>query len=168
MRRISALAILVVVLGVLALFGHAPGLGAQDPTSATSHPIAGAWVVHDVEDAAAPPFRLTFLADGLLIQVDPSAGEHVGVWTPAGARTFTLTLQQVVQSGIATIRGNGEVAADGWSFTVAYTIEFAPGGGSGTGQYGLGHITGTREMIEPMGTPVRPLATLKAQLGAKP
>jgi hypothetical protein len=168
MRRVSALATLATLVG-LVVFGRAPGIGAQAPTPAATagHPIVGTWMVHDVEDTTAPPFRLIFLADGVVVQVDPSAGEHVGVWRPSGPRTFALIVQQVVHNGIATIRGEGEVAADGQGFTVAYTIEFAPGGGTGTGQYGPGHIAGTRLTVEPMGTPVGPLSALKAQL-AKP
>jgi hypothetical protein len=167
MRQISVLAALAVLVGLVAL-SRAPGTGAQDPTpAAAGHPIVGAWLVRDVEDSSAPPFRLVFLADGVVIQVDPSAGEHVGVWSPTGPRAFALTVQQVVHGGIATIRGAGEVAADGQGFGVAYTIEFAPGGGAGTGQYGPGHIAGTRLAVEPMGTPVGPLSALKAQF-AKP
>jgi hypothetical protein len=168
MRRISLLAAIALLVGLAAL-GRAPGTGAQDPTptATAGSPIVGTWLVHDVEDTTAPPFRLVFLADGVVIQVDPSAGEHVGVWTPTAPRTFALTVQQVIHDGIATIRGAGEVAADGQSFTVAYTIEFAPGGGAGTGQYGPSHIVGTRQAVEPMGTPVGPLSALKAQL-AKP
>lgn len=163
MRRISLLAVLAALVGIGGL-GRAPGIGARDGTpAAAGHPIVGAWLVRDVEDATAPPFRLTFLADGLCLQVDPSAGEHAGVWTPTGPRTFVLTIQQVVDGGIATIRGTGKVAADGQGIVVAYTIEFAPGGGAGTGQYGPGHIAGTRQADEPMGTPVGPLSALKAQ-----
>jgi hypothetical protein len=165
MRRLPVLAVLAVALVGLAAVGRGLGTAAQDgtPAALAGHPIVGTWWVTDVEDTAAPPFRLTFLADGAVIQVDPSAGEHVGVWRPTGPRTIGLTIQQIVHDGIATIRGEGEVAADGQGFAVAYTIEFAPGGGTGTGQYGPGHIAGRRLADEPPGTPVGPLSELKAQ-----
>lgn len=134
----------------------------------TTHPIVGDWAVHDVEDTAAPHFRLVFAAAGLVIQIDPSAGEHVGVWRSTGGQTFELTVQQLINTGIAVIRGSGEVAADGRSFIVVYTIEAAFTDGTSSGQYGPGHIAGTQLMIGPMGTPVGPLSTLKAQIGAKP
>lgn len=171
MRRISVLAVLAALVGLVGLvaLGRAPGLGAQDGTPATmaGHPIVGTWLGHDVEDPTAPPFQVSFLADGVVIQVDPSASDHVGVWRPTGPRAFALTIQQASAQGIATIRGVGTVAADGRSFTVAYTIALAPAGGTSTGQYGPGHITGTRLAVEPPGTPVGPLSALNAQL-AKP
>lgn len=169
MRRNSALAFLVVLAVLIGLvaFGRAPGLGAQTPTSAAlaNSPIIGTWLGHDVEDPSAPPFQVSFLADGIYLQFDElSAGDHAGVWRPTGPRTFQLTIQQVSKLGLFTIRGAGTVAADGRSFTVAYTVELVPAGGKSTGQYGQSHITGTRLEVEPMGTPVGPLSVLKGQL----
>jgi hypothetical protein len=167
MRR-SALALSALLAVVALALGAGPlPLTAQPGTPPTTARFVGTWLGHDVEDRSAPPFQLSLLADGVCLQVDPSAGDHAGVWRPTGPRTFQLTIQQATDPGLATNRGAGEVAADGQSFTVAYTIEFAPVGGTSTGQYGPGHITGTRLAVEPMGTPVGPLSVLKGQL-AKP
>jgi len=168
-RRLSVLAVLAAALLGLAAVGRGLGTAAQDgtPAAMAGHPIAGTWLGKDVEDTTSPPFQVSFLADGLVIQAEPSAGDHLGVWHPTGPRTFALTIQQASERGIATIRGEGEVAAAGQRFAVAYTVAVAPVGGAGTGQYGPGHIAGRRLAVAPPGTPVGPLSALKAQF-AKP
>lgn len=164
MRR-SALALSALLAVVALALGAGPlPLTAQPGTPPTTARFVGTWLGHDVEDRSAPPFQLSLLADGVCLQVDPSAGDHAGVWRPTGPRTFQLTIQQVSKLGLFTIRGAGTVAADGRSFTVAYTVELVPAGGKSTGQYGQSHITGTRLEVEPMGTPVGPLSELKGQL----
>ena len=61
-----------------------------------------------------------------------------------------------------TIRAAGEVSEDGQSFTAEFTIEFT-GEGAPTGEYGPGHVTGTRINVEPIGTPAGSLEDLFAQ-----
>ena len=61
-----------------------------------------------------------------------------------------------------TIRAAGEVSEDGQSFTAEFTIEFT-GEGAPSGEYGPGHVTGTRINVEPMGTPAGSLEDLFAQ-----
>ncbi len=60
------------------------------------------------------------------------------------------------------IRAAGDVSEDGQSFTAEFTIEFT-GEGAPTGEYGPGHVTGTRINVEPMGTPAGSLEDLFAQ-----
>ena len=60
------------------------------------------------------------------------------------------------------IRAAGEVSEDGQSFTAEFTIEFT-GEGAPAGEYGPGHVTGTRINVEPMGTPAGSLEDLFAQ-----
>jgi hypothetical protein len=170
MRRflVPALLVAAVLVGLVAVY-RAPGTGAQDATPAmASHPIVGTWLVKDLDDPSSPPFQNSFTADGVIVQADPQNGTSLGVWRPTGERTVEVTFQQVAKDGIATIRGEGEVATDGQTFDATYTIEFAPTGGKATGQYGPGHVHGTRLSVEPMGTPVGPISALFAQFGGTP
>ena len=61
-----------------------------------------------------------------------------------------------------TIRATVEVAADGQTFTGDYTIE-ADFEGAPPGEFGPGSVTGTRIVVEPMGTPVGSLDDLFGQ-----
>ena len=54
------------------------------------------------------------------------------------------------------------MSEDGQTFTAEFTIEFT-GEGAPTGEYGPGHVTGTRINVEPMGTPAGSLDDLFAQ-----
>ena len=64
--------------------------------------------------------------------------------------------------GSSTIRATIEVDPDGGqSFTAEFTIEFG-GEGAPVGEYGPGSVTGTRIIVEPMGTPV---GTLEEMFG---
>ena len=60
------------------------------------------------------------------------------------------------------VRAAGEVSEDGQSFTAEFTIGFI-GEGAPSGEYGPGHVTGTRINVEPMGTPAGSLDDLFAQ-----
>jgi hypothetical protein len=61
-----------------------------------------------------------------------------------------------------TIRAAGEVSADGQIFTAEFSLEFT-GEGAPAGEYGPGHVTGTRISVEPMGTPAGSLEDLFTQ-----
>ena len=54
------------------------------------------------------------------------------------------------------------MSEDGQTFTAEFSIEFT-GEGAPTGEYGPGHVTGTRINVEPMGTPAGSLDDLFAQ-----
>ena len=54
------------------------------------------------------------------------------------------------------MRGTFQVAPDGQSVTATYTLEYS-GGGAPAGQIGPGSASGTRVVVEPMGSPVMPL-----------
>jgi hypothetical protein len=54
------------------------------------------------------------------------------------------------------------VSDDGQSFTGEFTLEFT-GEGAPAGEYGPGHVTGTRINAEPMGTPAGSLEDLFAE-----
>ncbi len=62
--------------------------------------------------------------------------------------------------GRTTIRATIEVASDGQSLTAEFTIEFDEEGIS-SGEYGPGAVTGTRIVVEPMGTPAGPFEDLE-------
>jgi hypothetical protein len=47
-----------------------------------NHPIVGTWLLTDQDDPSSPPFQNSFFADGVVLQVDPSQGDSLGVWKP--------------------------------------------------------------------------------------
>jgi hypothetical protein len=118
------------------------------------------WLDTDVEDPSNPPTAATFHADGTYIQAD-SNGIGLGVWESTGPDTGMLTFVAPAdgQGGAVTrlrVRAAFKVAADGQSLTATYTLEYS-GGGAPTGQIGPGSASGTRVVVEPMGSPVVPL-----------
>ena len=174
MRRFSVLAVVLVAVAGLAAVGRGPGTAAQDgtPTAGTAaHPLVGAWLLNtDVDDPGSRPSTLaSFSADGVYAQVDADGSAGIGSWAATGPTTADMTFHGLFPDeeggGMITVRAAIEVAADGQSLTATYTLEFAGADGAATGQYGPGHVTGTRIAAEPMGTPVGSLSDLFGQFG---
>jgi hypothetical protein len=175
MRRLSVPAVLVVALVGLAVIGRGGGTAAQDGTPAAGmagHPLVGAWLLNtDVDDPGSRPSTLaSFSADGVYSQVDSSGDAGIGSWAATGPTTAEMTFHGLLPDeeggGMVTVRAAIEVAADGQTLTATYTLEFVGPDGTGTGQYGPGHVTGTRIAVEAMGTPAGSLADLESQVGA--
>jgi hypothetical protein len=167
MRRLSVLAVLLVSLVGLVAVGRVAGTGAQD----AAHPLVGAWLLNtDVDTPGSTPSTLaSFSADGVYTQVDADGSAGIGSWAATGPTTADLTfyglLPDEAGGGRFTVRAAIEVAADGQTLTATYTLEFTMPDGTSTGQYGPGHVTGTRIAVEPMGTPVGSLTDLESQFG---
>ena len=130
---------------------------AETAASTEGHPLVGAWMLVDEANPGSAPFLASFSSDGIYIQTD-AAGTGYGAWEATGpssaAVTFVIQLSddEGGDAGRVTIRATGEVGPDGQTFTGEYTIEFV-GGGAPPGEHGPGSVTGTRIVVEPMGTP---------------
>jgi hypothetical protein len=131
----------------------------------------------DTADPTNPPTLASFGVDGIYSQVEADGTVGLGAWQATGPRTADMTFHGLATDetgesiGLFTVRAAIEVAADGMSLTATYTVEQIPAGGSSTGQYGPGQVTGTRIAVEPMGTPVGSLGDLFGQFeegGATP
>jgi hypothetical protein len=90
----------------------------------------------------------------------------LGVSEPTGPTSAALTFSNQGPSeqggGSLTIRATIEVAPDGQSLTADYTVEVSGVEGVPPGEYGPGSVTGTRVVVEPMGTPVGSLESSSA------
>jgi len=102
-------------------------------------------------------------ADGTYHDVDPDGTTALGAWRPTGERTATVTALNPSEGGTALLRATVEVAADGRSFTAAYTIEVFGADDARTGEFGPGEAAGVRLEAEAPGTPVGTLEELVAQ-----
>jgi hypothetical protein len=160
MRRLSVLALLVVLLIGLAAAGPRATAQEASPVAGTTHPLVGTWLVDtDTEGDTDPPALFIFFADGAYLEYDAEEGGDVaaGRWQATGDQTADVTLVFVSVSdeagyeGMGKIRASIEVAADGESFTADYSFEFIDPSGEGSGEYGPGTATGTRLEVEPMG-----------------
>ena len=148
------------VIGTSAVASGSTDTTVPSDAAMAVHPIIGTWDLTVVEDPESP-FVATFAADGNFVQVEE--GEvSLGVWEPMGPTTAALTITQPIPpeeiSGVEgasfIIRATFEVATDGQSLTADFTIEPAGMEWIPTGtEYGPGHLTGTRVVVQPMGTP---------------
>jgi plastocyanin len=132
------------------------------------HPLVGAWLLDtDTADPSNPPTLATFSSDGIYTQLEPESAPGVGAWETTGAQTEDMNFHEIFPDeqggGMTTIRAAIEVAADWQSVTATYTLEFVDAGGTATGQYGPGQVSGTRIAVELMGEPVGTLKELFAQ-----
>ena len=134
------------------------------PTEAPAedHPIVGAWILTFDEFPDDPPDLGAFHADGTYQQAGVDGASGIGSWEATGPSSINLTFVELDDEGSATIRAAGEVSADAQTFTAEFTIEFS-GEGAPPGEYGPGHVTGTRINVEPMGSPAGSLEDLFAQ-----
>lgn len=135
-----------------------------DPGARAGHPVVGSWLADtDVDEPMNPLSLFTFHDDGTYFQSEGSL-TGVGAWEPADEQTALLTFLAHVpdDAGNVTtikVRATIEVEADGMSFMAPYTIEATGPDGTSSGEFG-GSASGTRIVVEPMGTPVGPAAEL--------
>ncbi len=112
------------------------------------------------EDPGAPPQLVSFGADGIFIEHDYDGSVAIGAWEATGASSAALTFVEHSPDGqggysfMITIRATIDVSPDGQSFTGQYTIDASGNQGAPQGEYGPGTVSGTRIVVEPMGTPV--------------
>ncbi len=122
----------------------------------------------DADDRESPPFLGSFSADGIYHQGDFDGLDGLGAWEATGPTSAALTFVQHTPNeegefgGSATIRATIEVDPDGQSLTAEFSIELV-GEGAPAGEYGPGSVTGTRIVVEPMGTPAGSLDDLFGQ-----
>lgn len=164
MRRLST-ASSILAVSLLAIGGLAPATLAQSasPMPTAASPAVGAWVLTIADNPTSPPQEIILHADGTYLQYDGAGGVSIGAWAATGPNTGAITLVQygldsTGKVGHSTIRATFEVAPDGNSLTAAYTLEYFGADGSDSGQMGPGSATGTRVLVEPMGSPVAPLS----------
>jgi hypothetical protein len=136
--------------------------------STVDHPLVGAWVLTDQADPA--PTVVAFSSDGVYQQTDVEGSSGYGSWEATGATTAALTFRQhfVQEDGSfasSIIRAVIQVGLDGQTFTAQYTLELNGAAGAPVGQHGPGAATATRIAVEPMGSPVAPLADLFSNVG---
>jgi hypothetical protein len=132
-------------------------------TPAEVHPIVGAWILTVEEFPEDPPSLLAFHADGTFHEANADGTTGIGSWEATGPSSMNLTFLELDEEGSAgMIRAAGEVSEDGQTFTAEFSIEFT-GEGAPAGEYGPGHVTGTRINVEPMGTPAGSLEDLFTQ-----
>jgi hypothetical protein len=134
-------------------------------TAAEAHPIVGTW---NTETSSGDPGDVMFSADGSVVSVD-TEDVSLGVWEATGPSTVNLMFSGLIPAeeagsggGRFIIRATLEVAPDGQSFTGDYTVEVTADfeGAPPAGEYGPDSVTGTRVVVEPMGTPVGSLEDL--------
>jgi hypothetical protein len=164
-RPISIVTIAALILAAALATGHAAFGAAQDDASMSGHPVVGTWTLTDVDDPEGVPFLAVFTSDGVYHQVSYDGFVGYGVWESTGPASGALTFMGQVPDdagdfgGSVTVRVVFDVADDGQSLTASYTIEFVAPDGSSEGEQGPGEVTGTKMMVEPMGTPVAPVET---------
>jgi hypothetical protein len=129
---------------------------AQDEASTQAHPIVGAWESED------PPGTDVFHADGTVVSITAD-GVVGGVWEPTGPNSADVTVRiPTPDGGVAFLRGGVEVSEDGSSYTATYTVELVGADGASSGQMGPQTGTGSRIVVEPMGSPTAPFPDLEA------
>ena len=143
-----------------ALAGSTAVQATLPPTEAP--PIVGAWILAFDDFPDEPPDLVAFHSDGTFQQASADGTNGIGSWEATGPNSINLTFVEVDEEGLAMVRAAGEVSENGQSFTAEFTIGFI-GEGAPSGEYGPGHVTGTRINVEPMGTPVGSLDDLFAQ-----
>jgi len=164
MRRFSVLVAIVVLAAVSALGLATTSTVAQEgtPTTTTTHPVVGAWIVDSTsEDPSDKPAVAVITADGTLIDNQGVAG----TWQATGPRTAATTIVVFPGEGEAgpsvVIRGTIEVdeAGETWTGPYSFTIVGADGMVLGSGR---NTAVATRVPVEPVeaeGTPLVAIPT---------
>jgi hypothetical protein len=173
-RSSVLLAVLVVILVGLPAPGRPALLASHDATPrAGEERVVGTWrvVVNDASGLTHPG-TVTFAADGtLLVSIPPvlpapegapvaqfeySAGN--GVWASTGERAVAFTFDLLATDdvgtplGVFTVRGTLDLTEKGDGYDGSYDVVVTDPSGQ-VSPAGGGTITGTRMMLEPIGTP---------------
>ena len=159
-RLVIGCAATALLLGGGALVGSTAAQATIPPTEAP--PIVGAWILTFDDFPDEPADVVAFHSDGTFQQASADGTSGIGSWEATGPTSINLTFVEVDEEGSAVIRVAAEVSEDGQSFTAEYTLELT-GEGAPSGEYGPGHVTGTRINVEPMGSPAGSLDDLFAQ-----
>jgi hypothetical protein len=121
------------------------------------HPLVGTWFVAEAQEPD-DSFMISFLSDGVAIQLEGSGVAAFGVWEATGPTTANATFHTRFEdeeyAEVITIRAAFDVAPDGLTLTGEYTAQIVTPDGDDVGELGPGAVVGTRMVVEPMGTPV--------------
>lgn len=168
LRLVGTMAMFALV-GAVAV-GARP-VAAQD-AGVTDHPLIGVWEMKvDLgEGDTNCPAQLTITPGGGAVDVDCEGVVAVGVWEPTGEQTATLNFTSYNPDlGRYQIRVAIEVAEDDQTFTGSFTFELIDAdSGEGTGQFGPGSASATRQTAEAPGTPVGTISEMYAQVASTP
>ena len=153
---VAALSLVGGVIGASAVSSAstAPTVPSEKATGVDS--IVGTWLLTDVDDPESAPFTGAFIANGIYVEID-SGDVAIGVWETTGPDTVAMSYTSTDEEGTITVRAS--LTVDGDNVSADYTLEFV-GEGAPSGEYGPGQVTGTRVVVEPMGTPVGSLEEL--------
>jgi hypothetical protein len=171
MKRSSMLAVLHAIVGLGAFATNSPSHISAQNADLAGHPLVGTWILNtNVDKPSKPPTLASFGAAGIYSQVAADGAVGIGAWQATGERTAELTFHELGSEdgnyrGMVTIRAALEAAAHGQSLTATYTLEITDPDGTGPGQYGPVTVTGTKVVVEPMGTPVGSIEDLFAEEG---
>ncbi len=146
------------VIGTSAVASGGTDTTVPSEAATTVNPIVGTWLLTSVDFPDDLPFTGAFLSDGIYIEVD-TGNVSIGVWEATGPDTVAMSYTATDEEGSYTVRTT--ITVDGDNFSADYTLEFV-GEGAPSGEYGPGQVTGTRVVVEPMGTPVGSLDELFA------
>lgn len=167
-----ALSVLIVVLLDLSVGGRLVSEAQDAHPAVEGQGFVGTWQVA-INNQLDPtyPGLITFATDILIVSDPPivpappdlpftqihHSGGH-GVWASTDNRTVAFTFDQLVTDengnllGVLTIRGTAALSADGQSFEGAFEAVLTDPAGS-TSPIDAGTVTGTRIVVEAMGTP---------------
>jgi hypothetical protein len=153
---VATLSLVGGVIGTSAVASGSTDTTVPSDAATTESPIVGTWLLTDVGDPEDVPFTGAFLSDGIYVEVD-TGDASIGVWEATGPDTVAMSYTGTDEEGSFTVRAS--ITVDGDSFSADYTVEVV-GEGAPAGEYGPGQVTGTRVVVEPMGTPVGSLEEL--------
>lgn len=170
-RRAAYLCSSVILLAAVVLGSR--GLAIAQNAGTVYHPAVGSWIVHrDPEITNSGAELLVLHDDGMALDVGAYQTTSIGVWTPTGASTATVTLTAEVDNGPGNIviRASITVAPDGKTFSGSFTsdITFDPEHHGTSGEIGPGKVTGTRMPVQAPGTPVMSFDQFLPHHGATP
>lgn len=131
-----------------------------------THPIVGAWFVHNEPIDPAEVNYAVFHADGTYTDVHSIAGPGIGVWRATGERTVESAQKAIntsfeagaYRAGTVTVRGSYAVDADGQRYAGTYRVAITnPAGDYLTGFEST--TSATRLVVETDTAPGTPAAS---------
>jgi hypothetical protein len=156
MFSVATLSLVGGLIGTSAVASGSTDTTVPSDAATPVNPIVGTWLLTDVGDPEEVPFTGAFLSDGIYVEVD-TGNFSIGVWEATGPDTVAMTYTATDEEGSFTVRAS--ITVDGDNLSADFTIE-AHFEGAPSGEFGPGQVTGTRVVVEPMGTPVGSLDEL--------